>query len=172
MTSRLLVDKIEGKTSSGTVHMPSGSVVQVVTATSGSDGSAVDASTTTYVDGGGESEVSITPKFNNSKILVTATVHTDNKATDNRALFTFFKSVDGGSYANVAPTLGNRDSLARVHTLGDRILVNQTLIFFETITSTSNLKYRVYVRSEVASENASFRNDIIPIQIVAMEIAQ
>ena len=172
MTSRLLVDKIEGKTSSGSVHMPSGSVIQVVTATSSSGGNSINATTDTWVGGGGESEVSITPKFNNSKILVTANFQGDNKATDNRALFTFFKSVDGGSYANVAPTLGTRDALARIHTIGDRILVNQTIIFFETITSTSNLKYRVYVRSEYSSENVSIRNDIIPIQITAMEIAQ
>ena len=31
MTSRLLVDKIEGKTTSGTIQMPSGHVVQTVT---------------------------------------------------------------------------------------------------------------------------------------------
>ena len=31
MTSRLLVDKIEGKTTANTVQMPSGSVIQVVT---------------------------------------------------------------------------------------------------------------------------------------------
>ena len=29
MTSRLLVDKIEGKTTSGTIQMPAGHVVQV-----------------------------------------------------------------------------------------------------------------------------------------------
>ena len=30
MTSRLLVDKLEGKTTSGTIQMPAGHVVQVV----------------------------------------------------------------------------------------------------------------------------------------------
>ena len=44
--STLSVDTIQGKTTAGTVAMPSGHVVQVITATSG-DGSAITATTTT-----------------------------------------------------------------------------------------------------------------------------
>ena len=172
MTSRLLVDKIEGKTTSGTIQMPSGFVVQVITATSGSGGNAITATTTTWVSGGEESEVSITPKFNNSKILVICDFNADHKATDNRAMYSLFKSVNGGSYANVAPTLGSRDALVRIHDIGERLLINQTMIFHETINSTDNLKYRAYVRSEVASESIGIRNDLTPLQIIAMEIAQ
>ena len=172
MTSRLLVDKLEGKTTSGTIQMPSGHVVQVITATSG-DGSAITATTTTWVSGGAESEVSITPKFNNSKILVMCDFNADHKATDNRAMYSFFKSVNGGSYTNVqSANAGGRDSLVRIHDIGERILINQTMIFHETINSTDNLKYRAYVRSEVASESIGIRNDLTPLQIIAMEIAQ
>ena len=172
MTSRLLVDKIEGKTTASTVQMPSGHVVQVITATSG-DGSAITATTTTWVSGGAESEVSITPKFNNSKILVICDLNVDHKDTDNRGMFSLFKSVNGGSYANVQSTnAGGRDSLVRVHDLGERILLNQTMVFHETVNSTNNIKYRAYVRSEIANESIGIRNDLTPLQIIAMEIAQ
>ena len=67
MTSRLLVDKIEGKTTAGTVKTPLGNILQVefVYVT---DTNTINTSDT-YTDISGAS-VTITPKFSNSKILI------------------------------------------------------------------------------------------------------
>lgn len=65
MTSRLLVDKIEGKTSASTVQMPSGSVIQAVTSKYTQASNTATFSATSFTD-----SVSITfiPKFSNSLI--------------------------------------------------------------------------------------------------------
>ena len=65
MTSRLLVDKTEGKTTSGTVAMPSGHVVQFVNSNANA---AIVTTSTSDVDTG--ITLSITPKFNTSKLWI------------------------------------------------------------------------------------------------------
>ena len=70
MTSRLLVDKIEGKTTANTVQMPSGHVVQLVT----NEYSTINSiSSSTYVDSGLTCQ--ITPKFSSSKIFIQCNLH-------------------------------------------------------------------------------------------------
>ena len=70
MTSRLLVDRLEGKTTSGTVQMPTGTCIQTV-----------DFSYRTQVSTNSTSKVDtglvgiITPKFSSSKIYITAFIH-------------------------------------------------------------------------------------------------
>ena len=68
MTSRLLVDKIEGKTTANTVEMPSGTSLQVVQTNSNSQSLSTTTSTSfTEIDT--DFRATITPKFANSKIL-------------------------------------------------------------------------------------------------------
>ena len=67
MTSRLLVDKLEGKTASGTIQMPSGHIIQTVRMTP--TNTANSTTSTSYVDT--NLSLSITPKFSNSLIIVT-----------------------------------------------------------------------------------------------------
>jgi hypothetical protein len=64
MTSRLLVDKIEGKTTANTVQMPSGSVIQVVTREIGASDQ-VSFSSASHTD---SITINFTPKFSNSII--------------------------------------------------------------------------------------------------------
>ena len=65
MTSRLLVDKIEGKTTANTVQMPSGSVIQFEKSLSTTS---IQATSGTFVDSG--HSLVITPKFSNSYIFL------------------------------------------------------------------------------------------------------
>ena len=65
MTSRLLVDKIEGKTTSGTIQMPTGMSLQTL---EGFSYVRTTSTTSTFVDTG--VSVAITPKFSTSKVLV------------------------------------------------------------------------------------------------------
>tara|TARA_B100001057_G_scaffold434365_1_gene463961 strand:- start:939 stop:1451 length:513 start_codon:yes stop_codon:yes gene_type:complete len=69
MTSTLKTDKIEGVTSSGTVQMPAGHVVQMQTAQL--SGASTSYTGTSYADTG--LTVNITPKFATSKIFVLVT---------------------------------------------------------------------------------------------------
>ena len=65
MTSRLLVDKIEGKTTASTVQMPTGMSLQTL---EGFSYTRVTSTSETFVDTG--CSVAITPKFSTSKILI------------------------------------------------------------------------------------------------------
>jgi len=71
MTSRLLVDKIEGKTTSGKIQMPSGHILQTLSSTK-LDQQGI--STSDYTDLT-DLSVTITPFFSSSKILITAHVY-------------------------------------------------------------------------------------------------
>ena len=71
MTSRLLVDKIEGKTTANTVQMPSGSVVQTVIhdfqdETINTSNSDADFSGSSF---------NFTPKFSSSLLIISYNVH-------------------------------------------------------------------------------------------------
>jgi len=65
MTSRLLVDKIEGKTTSGTIQMPAGHLIQTVRMATSTTASTTGSS---YVDS--NLTLAITPLFSNSVILI------------------------------------------------------------------------------------------------------
>jgi len=178
MTSRLLVDKLEGKTTANSIEMPSGSVIQVVhrssadAFTNSSTGNNIAATTNTWVSGGVQSEVTITPKFSSSFILLQCVMNIDNAATDNRALYTFFKSVNNGTYSNLAILNSEGyDALCRSHDTGERGLFNQGMQFYDAVDSTQVHKYRVYVRGQNSGNAAKIRNDIVPLKLTAMEIA-
>tara|TARA_R100000353_G_scaffold2259_2_gene3324 strand:+ start:119 stop:664 length:546 start_codon:yes stop_codon:yes gene_type:complete len=68
MTSRLLVDKIEGKSTSDTIQMPSGYTLQTIINNPDTGGSTLNVTTFTEVSSG--MRTSITPKFANSIIYI------------------------------------------------------------------------------------------------------
>ena len=68
MTSRLLVDKIEGKTTSGTIQMPAGHIIQTIVNNPDTGGATLNVTTFTEVSSG--MRTSITPKFTNSIIYI------------------------------------------------------------------------------------------------------
>ena len=65
MTSRLLVDKIEGKTTANTIEMPSGHVIQMQSSASTTK---LGTNSSTFADVAGLS-ISFTNKFSNSKLI-------------------------------------------------------------------------------------------------------
>ena len=68
MASTLTVDNIVGATTAANVKLPAGSILQTVTKTFG-DQTSVTSSGTTYTDVT-NGTIAITPKFNNSQILI------------------------------------------------------------------------------------------------------
>ena len=88
MTSTLKADKIEGVTASGTVQMPAGHVIQLVT----NEYSTANAiASTTYVDSGLTCQ--ITPKFSTSKIFIQCNMHfrTQHPTTDSGGGWKIFR---------------------------------------------------------------------------------
>ena len=82
MTSTLKADKIEGVTASGTVQMPAGMIIQTVQTIDRTSG---ETTSTSYVELETSMRCSITPKFSNSKLLITATLGAtayNNSGTD------------------------------------------------------------------------------------------
>ena len=71
MASILKTDKIEGVTASGSVQMPAGMIIQTVQTVSRTS---VSSSSSSYVEASTNFRCSITPKFSNSKLLITATL--------------------------------------------------------------------------------------------------
>ena len=71
MTSRLLVDKLEGKTTSGTIQMPAGHIIQTI---SGTFTGTTSKSGTSYSEIDSSLNLSITPKFATSKLFYTGNV--------------------------------------------------------------------------------------------------
>ena len=95
MTSRLLVDKIEGKTTANTIQMPSGSVVQVVKAIITTDTAVTTSGSFVDIPA---SQCSITSKLANSSFLYQATISAEGDASS--AFNTFQRmvyTVNGGS---------------------------------------------------------------------------
>ena len=115
MTSRLLVDKIEGKTTANTVQMPSGSIVQAVQFLragelgsapdnlSGTSSANVQLSSSSFVD---VISKTITTKLANSQIYVTLSVvaydGTDNVRVKTKVLRDSTQ-IDGDQYGAYAP---------------------------------------------------------------------
>jgi len=155
MTSRLLVDKIEGKTSSDTVQMPSGSVLQVVQASLGTRPTSASSS---FVNTG--LQVSITPKFASSKILVTSSFlfsQTKNAQStqDNMKIFTFFRDS-----TNIAPHnscfFQHQNSYATAIGANNAIYgettETSTMEFLDSPSTTNAVTYSVQYKSDNPSQ--------------------
>ena len=97
MTSRLLVDKIEGKTTSGTIQMPSGHIVQTTTMVAVNDVQVTGSNSSSNTAVGSGVLCSITPKLANSKIRTCLSYYVF--ITAGTAVNVFMaRSVDGGTY--------------------------------------------------------------------------
>ena len=172
MTSRLLVDKIEGKTTSGTIQMPSGHVIQtqssVITATTAH-------TTTTYTD---SISATITPKFSTSKIMVWATASLFGEISSSTYLWFSSRLVRSVGGTTTAIFNDHTATNSLMHGWGQRSSsgalesgVYDTLQFLDSPSTTSQITYKIQTagRSNVAiSVNARSTSSTITM----MEIAQ
>jgi len=93
MTSRLLVDKIEGKTTSGTIQMPSGHIIQ---SQFHQFNDQTSTSSTSFVDITGSS-FTFTPKFSTSKLHIRFDASVNFKRSNTNAGGTVQIVVDGSA---------------------------------------------------------------------------
>ena len=95
MTSRLLVDKIEGKSTSSNVIMPAGHVLQVVRASRNAT-SHEAFSTTSFATS--TLSLSLTPKASGNKVIVQCFIGMANKGTDSSSQTALY--IDGSNVSS------------------------------------------------------------------------
>ena len=144
MASILKTDKIEGVTSSGTVQMPAGHVIQTVITASSSD---IDTTSSSFVATG--LIVSITPKFSNSKIVITWSGNFYINQDNGHGYFQFYRD----STALGHSTEGNR--LYQAGDDGKARWQSVTIVHLDEPNTTSTVTYKIYIKSNASS--ATFR---------------
>jgi len=147
MSSELRVDKIVPR--DGVPTGGGGGIVQVkqaehalrvqYTGSSYSAGTKADGST-------GDYSITITPKFNTSKILVSFNCHYDNNTANQRAYVTIYRSIGGGTPADIAPGRG----LVEIWNPDQRIQASCMAQYLDSPSTTSAVTYTVYARVEGA----------------------
>ena len=159
--STLSVDTIQGKTTAGTVAMPSGSIIQVVQGTA--LGTSVSSSTSFVTSG---IDVDITPKFASSKILVQATTCCDNEAAGRQMYLTLYRDSTRLDSAYVSGSYG----LGSFWNGGERTIGNVSIHILDTPNSTSQLHYELYYRS-VPGTQVEVNTQSVSGIIMCMEIS-
>ncbi len=141
MTSRLLVDKIEGKTTSGTIQMPAGHVIQTVSTSFSTE---VTESGSSFVDTG--LSLAITPKFSTSKIM--GSFNLSGVATTTNATSIGFKLYRNGSEIQLLDShfAYNYDEHSDRHHFAPT--------FIDSPNTTSAVTYSVYAAVQGGSQSA------------------
>ena len=167
MTSTLKADKIEGVTASGTVQMPAGHVIQLVTNTT-STVTTVD--TTTYTDS--SLTCQITPKFSSSKIFVVISQNfrVSHNTDDTGMGWKIFRDSTEikASANNYALYVYDSDSSV-IDWRGW-----QTWNYLDSPSTTSQLTYKTQISRYASSGTATMRaqDNNNPSTMTLMEIAQ
>jgi hypothetical protein len=183
--STLSVDTIQGKTTAGTVAMPSGSVIQVTHAIKTDTFNTSNRCVTDgFVDTG--LNCSITPKFASSLIMINASVCMGS-TTGSFAYFRMMKNIAGGTYtmSAVPDTVGARPLVhgmvyeANTDGMGP---CSESFVAVESLNTTSVVNFKVQMGGSgttVIALNKSGRDNAYTdydgrssSRIVLMEIAQ
>jgi len=175
MTSRLLVDKIEGKASSGTIQMPAGHVIQVKTLTTSTTNNITSAS---FVDVAGMS-MSFAAKFSNSLLLCTIQNHVYLDAaggTWNGVDFKVLKDSTAIYSGGTGGGGGYGTSHSGGSTSADRHMMYVTQNFEHSPNSTSSHTYKVqvHITNNEANGTKEVNNPAYGAngRFIIMEIAQ
>ena len=164
MASILKTDKIEGVTASGTVQMPAGHVIQLVTNTYSTE---TVISSSTYTDTGLTCQ--ITPKFSSSKIFILVSQHMmlAHPTADTGAGWKIFRDstevkASAVNYAVYAYTS---------HASEINIRGWQNWNYLDSPSSTSQLTYKTQI-SKYGGGNLEIQDSNNPSTLTLMEIAQ
>ena len=170
MTSRLLVDKIEGKSTTNTVQMPSGTPIQLQT-TQGNF-SYQEVTTTSYVEVT-SMNVTISPKFASSKIKISSQVSWWLTSDANNYMFlTYYRDIGGGGYSNLADDT-TYDAMqfyapSKSATLNNCAILN----FIDTPNTTSAVTYKLYCRKYDGTNHVRLKYAQTSSLMTVEEIAQ
>jgi hypothetical protein len=181
MTSRLLVDKIEGKTTSGTIQMPAGHIVQTIVNNPDTGGATFNVTTFTEVSSG--MRTSITPKFANSIIYIQFNLLVGcNNGTTMRHWRIL--NYDTSAAIDIGTTQSNRTSMHatarhRDHDANDADMM--TITAREVAGNTNSRTYSLYCQNEAGHSSNLYHHHTatdtaaigyIKPMIIIKEIAQ
>ena len=171
MTSRLLVDKIEGKTTSGTVQMPSGHVIQTVFVHS-TTRTAVSSSTYTNVS----LTKAITPKFVNSLIYIQISSGYNTEASGRRIDITIERTATGLTTEFLHELEGlatNSDRMQSIKHHGNRMEGTFVLNYVNQPNTTNQVTYQMKARETGSGATIEIPSSSTQVQcMVIQEIAQ
>jgi len=159
--STLSVDTIQGKTTAGTVAMPSGHVIQVTETTLTSQ-----VTTTSTSLGASGHIVSITPKFANSKLIITLFGGEQSYSGSGAVVghINLYRQLTGGSYSDLGQICENTQS-------GDIYGSTHGSEFVDTThNTTSAINYQTYIKTN--SGKTYYYNYQVDCVLKVMEIKQ
>ena len=164
--STLSVDTIQGKTTAGTVAMPSGHVIQVQYTTTTSTITTASGSL-----GASGHIVSITPKFANSKLIISLTggEQTYSGASGlTVGIVHYYRQLTGGSYADLSGqvselALGGGDGSGYGH-------VHSSEFVDTTHNTTSAINYQTYIKTSANTYYYNYTASNVTLKV--MEIKQ
>ena len=167
MTSRLLVDKLEGKTSSGTIQMPAGHVIQTQTAERYAQ---TFTNSTSYVTSG--LSVSITPKFSTSRLFFynssNCFLYSGSGGSYNTTNFHLQKAVSGGSTGYV----NSNDWLYQINGGNSNSNRNSSFTYKEIAGTTSAITYTLFLKS-VGNDDTNWNEGAYSLAVFTVqEVAQ
>ena len=165
MTSRLLVDKIEGKTTASTVQMPSGTVIQYQRSRTTANSGIV--TSTSYAKLNSVLDVTITPKFATSTLIIHAVtpVYVNTNAYPT-CFFAFYR--DGSIISE--HNQGNGGGYVQVNT-GQLGAFVPYIYAEDPANNTNSTTFSLYVKSNSGGNNSQF-NDAVNRWVGVMEVAQ
>ena len=139
--STLSVDTIQGQTTAANVKLPAGSILQTLSTTKIDDH--FQAATTSFVDVTGVT-LTITPKYNNSKILITVSGAFSHNTSSRLSLFNLVR----GSTAIGLPTSPKSESATRaMYHNGTDQLHQLHIEFLDSPATTSATTYKLQMRT-------------------------
>ena len=156
MASELRVDKIIP--TAGVPTGGGGGIIQIV-----------QASTTSRIATGSNTfqatnlSATITPRFSTSKIYITLGGDANNNGTANYLYMTYYRSIGGGTFTNLAPN-GFNDSnsadqnygFAMIYGANSRIHVPVAMPYLDSPNTTQSVEYKVYIRMQSGTGTVEF----------------
>ena len=149
MASELRVDKIvptDGVPTGGGGGIVQDKQIEHATSVKYTSGSYTSGVLNNQGNATGNYSISITPKFNTSKILVSFNCHYDNNTANQIAYVTIYRSIDGGTPADIAPGRG----LVEIWNPDQRIQASCMAQYLDSPSTTSSITYTVYARREAS----------------------
>jgi hypothetical protein len=166
--SKLYVNQIVEANAGAGVHIP-GHVVQVVNLPSTTVTRAATTSTS-YV--ASNIQNTITPKFANSKLIVRcATTGNNNTNSAEHMVYTYFRSINGGSYSNLrtsSPDWG----IGQVYGAASRVQVPLIAEIVDEPNTTDPITYKIYFRSQNGNGVEIPATTVEHLEMTITEIAQ
>ena len=142
MSSELRVDKIIP-----TAGVPTGGGGGIVQVKQVIHSNSIDFNQNAYHAGtssGGSFEITITPKFSTSKILVSLNSFYDNNAAGQRVYITLYRSIGGGTASNVLTGSGAGRGLMEFWNPDQRIQTSIMAQYLDSPATTSPVTYTAY----------------------------